>query len=115
MIPKLTNILESEVKDIYEKIYIGVRKVLGNVFCKFGKYELAMNMYFKALHLGPRRADLYFSMGRTLYFMGNAKDAIKFFEKSLQWDKENPTYLHWLFQANLLKDKYSPRNLFNFN
>lgn len=113
MLVKVSNILEKEVNILLKDSLVSIRKYIGNIFSEYGKYDLAIDMYFKALRLGPRRYDVYFSLGKTLFSMGNEEDSIRFFKKSLEVDKHNPIYQHWLHMAETQKKRFRTRQIYN--
>ena len=70
-----------------------------------GDYKEALILGKKLTEKNPQDADLFFMMGSIYYMLGEAKNALEYFDKSLAIEEDKETLL---FKANLhlyLKEK----------
>lgn len=119
------NLIKTKQYDDAEKIVLSLLKAypnvplfymtLGDIYRENAKYEQALLNYDKALAFvsadDKQVAPVYFYKGICYDLMNDNVKALGFYEKALQLDAQNPTYLNYVGYSWLEENKNIPEAL----
>jgi adenylate cyclase len=83
------------------------RALLGSVYLRLGKYDLAISELQRAIELNPNHALSHLSLGTVMLYTGRTDESIQFLQTGLRFDPYSRLDHYWhLGLAYYLKGKY---------
>jgi adenylate cyclase len=83
------------------------RALLGSVYLRLGKYDLAISELQRAIELNPNHARSHLTLGTVMLYTGRTDEAIQLLQTGLRFDPYSRLDHYWhLGLAYYLKSKY---------
>ncbi len=69
--------------------HVDTINLLGVIAKKINRHDLAVEQLQRAIAIDPKRSDLYFNLGTSLYQLGRGAEAVAALKSALQYDPDN--------------------------